>query len=88
MSPAEKMAQFLAEGFTPYQVEAEALGFAFGETHECKVRMGQVRVGGWTYYHKDLIAWDGERLTVRWPRHAPDAAYVFRGARLLAVAAP
>ncbi|MEW5790007.1 MAG: helix-turn-helix domain-containing protein, partial [Pseudomonadota bacterium] len=88
MSPAEKMAQFIAEGFAPYQADAEALSFAFGETHDVRCRMGQVRVGGWTYYHKNLIAYDGEKLTVRWPRHAPDVAYCFHGARLVAVAAP
>lgn len=85
-SPAERMAEFLAEGFVPYQAPAEVLAFAFGETHEAKVRMGQVRVGGWTYYDKALIAYDGERVTVRWPRHAPDAAYVFHNNRFVAAA--
>ncbi|TCS70702.1 Mu transposase-like protein [Sulfuritortus calidifontis] len=88
-SPAEKMGEFLADGFVPYQVDAEALGFAFGETHEVRCRMGQVRVGGWTYYSKDLIAFDGEKVVVRWPRHAPDAAYVWAGGRVhVALAMP
>lgn len=87
-SPSERMAEFLADGFTPYHVEAEALAFAFGETHEAKVRMGQVRVGGWTYYHPHLVAFDGEKIEARWARHAPDAAYVFHRSRLVAVAMP
>lgn len=85
-SPAERMAEFLADGFVPYQAPAEVLAFAFGETHEVKVRMGQVRVGGWTYYDKALIALDGEKVTVRWPRHAPDAAYVFHKNRFACAA--
>lgn len=87
-SPAERMAEFLADGFEPYQAPAEVLGFAFGETHEVRCRMGQVRVGGWTYYDKALIALDGEKVTVRWPRHAPDAAYVFHRNRFVAAATP
>ncbi|MCX8016347.1 MAG: FAD-binding protein, partial [Rhodocyclaceae bacterium] len=87
-SPAERMAEFLADGFEPYQAPAEVLGFAFGETHEVRCRMGQVRVGGWTYYDKALIALDDEKVTVRWPRHAPDAAYVFHRNRFVAAATP
>jgi len=87
-SPAERMSEFLAEGFKPYHAEAEALAFAFGETLDVRCRMGQVRAGGWTYYHPDLIAYDGERVEVRWARHAPDAAYVFHRAKLAAVALP
>lgn len=87
-SPAERMAEFLAEGFEPYHAPAEVLGFAFGETHEVRCRMGQVRVGGWTYYDQQLIALDGEKVTVRWPRHAPDAAYVFHKNRFVAAATP
>lgn len=85
-SPAEKMAEFLAEGFRPFHAEAETLSFAFGETFEAKCRMGQVRVGGMTYYDKALIAYDGEMLTVRWAKHAPDVAFAFRGAQLIAAA--
>ena len=87
-SPSERMAEFLAGGFEPYHVGAEALAFAFGETHEARCRMGQVRAGGWTYYHQDLIAYDGEKVEVRWARHAPDAAFVFHRGRLLAAALP
>jgi len=87
-SPAQRMAEFLAQGFVPTQANAEALAFAFAETHECRVRMGRVQVGGMEYQAKELVAWDGERLTVRWPRHAPDAAWCFKGQQLVAMATP
>ncbi len=87
-SPAERMAEFLADGFRPYHAPAEVLAFAFGETLEARCRMGQVRAGGWTYYHQDLVAYDGEKLSVRWARHAPDAAYCFHRGRFVAAALP
>jgi len=87
-SPAEKMAEFLAEGFRPYQADADTLAFAFGETMEARCRMGQVRAGGWTYYHQELVGYDGEKIEVRWARHAPDAAYCFYKGRFICAALP
>jgi hypothetical protein len=87
-SPAEKMAEFLADGFRPYQADADTLAFAFGETMEARCRMGQVRAGGVTYYHQDLVGYDGEKLEVRWVRHAPDAAYCFYKGRFICAALP
>jgi len=87
-SPAEKMAEFLAEGFRPYQVDSDTLAFAFGETMDARCRMGQVRAGGWTYYHQQLVGYDGEKLEVRWARHAPDAAYCFHKGKFICAALP
>ena len=88
MSPAEKMAEFQNLGFKRTTVNSEALALAFSERNERKVRAGQVEAGGWHYYHPTLHQFDGETVQVRWPRHAPDAAYVFRKGQLLCVALP
>lgn len=88
MSPAEKMAEFQNLGFKRTTVNSEALALAFSERSERKVRAGQVEAGGWHYYHPTLHEYDGETVSVRWPRHSPDAAYVFRKGQLLCVALP
>lgn len=88
MSPAEKMAEFQNLGYVRTVVNSEALALAFSDRSERKVRAGQVEAGGWHYYHPKLHEFDGETVQVRWPRHAPDAAYVFRKGQLLCVALP
>lgn len=87
-SPAEAMSGFLDGGYQPLHVDSEALALAFSERHDAKVRAGQVRAGGWVYYAPELHQYDGERVLVRWPRHAPDAAYVFWRGQLIATALP
>lgn len=87
-SPAQAVATFLDGGYRPLHVESEALALAFSERHEAKVRAGQVRAGGWVYYAPVLHQYDGEPVLVRWPRHAPDAAYVFHRGQLIATALP
>jgi len=88
MSPAEKMAECLSMGYRRTTVNADALALAFSERLERKVRAGQVEAGRWYYYHPDLHMYEGETVLVRWPRHAPDAAYVFRKGVFLCAAVP
>lgn len=87
-TPAQAMAAFLDDGYTPLHVESDALALAFSERHEAKVRAGQVRAGGWVYYAPELHQYDGEKVLVRWPRHSPDAAYVFWRGQLISTALP
>lgn len=77
LSPVEKLHDCLDRGFKRVTVDADALALAFSEVAERRVRAGQIEFGGWYYHHPDLYAHQGEQLTVRWARHAPDAAYVF-----------
>jgi len=88
LSPVQKMEEFQNAGFERVTLRAETLAFAFSDRLERKVRCAQVEAGGWHYYHPDLHMYDGEKVLVRWPRHAPDAAYVFRRGQLLCVALP
>jgi hypothetical protein len=88
MSPIEKMEAFLNAGFQRTTLSAETLAFAFSDRLERKVRCAQVEAGGWHYYHPDLHLYDGEKVLVRWPRHAPDAAHVFRQGKLICTALP
>jgi hypothetical protein len=88
MSPIEKMEEFLNAGYRRTTLSAEVLAFASSDRLERKVRCAQVEAGGWHYYHPDLHMYDGEKVLVRWPRHAPDAAYVFRHGKLICTALP
>lgn len=88
LSPAQAMEEWQNRGFSRTTVEAEALALAFSDRLERKVRAGSVEAGGWHYYAPELHQWEGEKVMVRYPRHAPDAVFVFRGGRLVAVATP
>ncbi len=87
-SPIQVLNEFVARGWKKITVDEEALMLAFSDREERKIIAGTVNVGGWRYYHEKLHLYDGEVLPVRFPRHNPVCAYVFRENKLLCVAKP
>lgn len=85
-SPAERMQAFRERGFRATHVDRDALALAFSDREERRVRAGTVTAGGMEYYHPELIQYHGEKVLVRWPRHAPDCCFVFHRGRLIATA--
>ena len=88
-SPAEAMDGHINAGYTKVRPDATALSLAFSELIEKrKVHGSAIAIHGIRYYAPNLIQYEGETVSARWPRHAPDVAYVFHRARLVATAMP
>lgn len=90
LSPAEKMAEFQNNGYRRVSVDSEVLALSFADSSERRVSAGSITAGNWRYHHPELYKYDGEKLQVRWARHAPDAAYIFepKSGRFLCAALP
>lgn len=66
MSPNELWQRFLDEGWEPFGVPADAQQDLFMPGEVRKVRNGQVRLFGETYYSADLAEWHGDLVEVRY----------------------